>query len=469
MKRLLLGGFTLFLLFTMRSLSGCVGDDPAGETTPTNDGGGSDSPAGAKDNGVACGGGAECKSGTCADGVCCDSACNGVCEKCNLPGSSGRCVPVPAGEDPDKECKPAPLSKEDNDAGAADGGGVDGGDAGKVFAIPDGGTPPGDDNQCAGSCDGNRACKFPGTERTCGAAFCGNTTQQGRASCDAKGHCLYGVEECSAFSCPDGSPGCKKTCTAESDCLPTHFCEASSSTCKPKTANGSQCTSVATCSSGNCVQNVCCNSVCDIAGGSCTTAGSVGTCKCSACATGPCELFYRDEDEDGFGDKFGTVANGRAAYGCVGTPPAGYVANKTDCFDGPKNTIAANVFPGQTQFFQLPYNAPQGGQSYDYDCNDVVTKQTPEFGANATCTYCRQMAGVTTCHLLDQCGAAGAKGGFACLPNVAAICKTNQSSGFKGNVECGSSAPRYTCSTCTAIGGASTDIVEDANFFQLCK
>ena len=70
-----------------------------------------------------------------------------------------------------------------------------------AFMIPDSGLTS-DDNQCAGKCNGKRACGFAGTERTCGAVFCGNMTEQGRASCDGKGHCLFGVEECSAYSCP---------------------------------------------------------------------------------------------------------------------------------------------------------------------------------------------------------------------------------------------------------------------------
>jgi hypothetical protein len=54
--------------------------------------------------GAACISGTECASGFCTDGVCCESACGGLCEKCNLAGSSGLCAPVPAGTDPDKEC-----------------------------------------------------------------------------------------------------------------------------------------------------------------------------------------------------------------------------------------------------------------------------------------------------------------------------------------------------------------------------
>jgi hypothetical protein len=37
----------------------------------------------------------ECASGFCANGVCCDSACDGACESCNQPRTTGQCTPLP--------------------------------------------------------------------------------------------------------------------------------------------------------------------------------------------------------------------------------------------------------------------------------------------------------------------------------------------------------------------------------------
>jgi len=47
---------------------------------------------------------AQCPTGFCVDGVCCDRACDGACEACDMAGTVGTCVPVPAGRDPDNEC-----------------------------------------------------------------------------------------------------------------------------------------------------------------------------------------------------------------------------------------------------------------------------------------------------------------------------------------------------------------------------
>jgi hypothetical protein len=48
-----------------------------------------------KGNGQACGGGNECASSFCADGVCCNALCSGVCQGCNVAGSSGTCTNLP--------------------------------------------------------------------------------------------------------------------------------------------------------------------------------------------------------------------------------------------------------------------------------------------------------------------------------------------------------------------------------------
>jgi len=49
----------------------------------------------AGEQGSFCESDAECQSGYCAQGVCCESACDGGCRSCRLPGSLGLCRTVP--------------------------------------------------------------------------------------------------------------------------------------------------------------------------------------------------------------------------------------------------------------------------------------------------------------------------------------------------------------------------------------
>lgn len=404
------------------------------------------SPAELSANGTACTAGTACRSGRCIDGVCCDSPCDGVCEKCDIAGSEGKCTPVPDGADPDEECPTTPLA----DAGAPD---PDAGADAAPFVVPDGGFPPTDSNACAGHCNGKRACAFAGPEVTCGEAICGNPSQQGRASCDGQGHCLYGVEECSAYACPDGAKGCRATCTSPSDCLATHYCDGATNTCKPRLANGVSCTTGLQCSTGICAQNVCCNSVCEGASVTCASAGKEGTCSCPACSDGPCALFYMDEDGDGYGDADGTVANGRAKYGCANAaPPPGFVLDHLDCLDN-ASKISSSVHPGQTAYFDVGYTAKGGGISFDYDCSGRAEKETSDSGKCGVCAppVILPIAPSPVCLLGFQssCTSANQVAGHRCV-----ACATDNSPFFDTAVGCGQSGNRFTCASCTAAGVA---------------
>lgn len=66
-----------------------------------------------------------------------------------------------------------------------------------------------------------------------------------------------------------------------------------------------------------------------------------------------------DAENDGF------TAIGYA--GCAGGP-----FPKTDCHDN-----VANVFPGQTAFFDTPANSPPSN-FYDYDCDTIAERRPPD-------------------------------------------------------------------------------------------
>jgi hypothetical protein len=356
---------------------------------------------GGGDLGKACASATDCTTGqSCTDGVCCESSCDGVCEKCNLPGSMGTCTAVPTGMDPDLECvmlavpdagDAVDAEADTTEAAAGDGGDAavltdaavaDAGDAGGIISdaavsdaatitTPDGGLVA-DNTKCAGSCNGQRACQYPGTTTTCGAAFCGAPTETASLVCDGTGRCdSLGVTDCGAYACASGTGACATSCQTATDCAPTAFCNAQSQ-CQTKKGTGVECTNKNECSLGFCNDGYCCNSECSsIPGGRCDNPGSAGTCQCNLCDGGACEPFYADADHDGHGDPAVVKA------GCSGAPPLGYVASNDDCDDTDKNT-----HPGQTAWF----TSPRANGTFEYNCTTPVQEYPTYVGA--TCGFC---------------------------------------------------------------------------------
>src|SRR5690606_7052424 len=114
--------------------------------------------------------------------------------------------------------------------------------------VPDGGFTVNDET-CAGTCNGNRACKFPAKETTCGTKFCNTSSEQGRFACDGKGLCELEVTKCASFSCEGDA--CRTACAEQNDCQSTHFCNALGQ-CQEKKANGLVCSLANECDSGFC-------------------------------------------------------------------------------------------------------------------------------------------------------------------------------------------------------------------------
>jgi hypothetical protein len=448
------------------AIAACTGEDattPGGSADASADGGG------LKANGAACMGGGECLTGSCADGVCCDTACKGTCESCNQGGSAGKCFPIPAGQDPDGECKPQALPADDGGVGAAgDAGdaGDDGGDGGSTLNLPDAGLS-GKEAPCTGSCDGNRGCAYPSASTTCGTTFCNSATTLARLACNGGGHCTdLALDDCQGYVCKDGTSSsvCGKTCSQSGDCDATHFCDGLSSTCKPKKGLGVACNVAAECASGNCVggpPGVCCNSVCNFSGASCAT----GTCKCSACAdpAGSCILFYRDNDGDTYGDPNVTTT------GCDLSPPGGYVLDHTDCDDG--NPL---VHPGAGFQSSAIIGGPKAG-TFDYNCDGTETKETHDSLGSTTCNYCGyvNVGGLLTCEAASAtCGIAGQTGGFdcktqSCNGGILAQC-CGHTSGFPPAVACGTTSTLYTCQPCPTAG-STFPVVTTPNVLERCK
>jgi hypothetical protein len=232
------------------------------------------------------------------------------------------------------------------------------------------------------------------------------------------------------------------------------------------------------CQSGYCINGVCCNTPCDTAaGGTCSSPGHVGQCTCSACPGGTCQLFYQDQDGDTYGDVNATLAGGTAKFACAGTPPAGFSADHTDCFDaaGGLKATAAQVHPNATGWYYSSYTIPGSQPSFDYDCDG---KQVKEYAENASCNVCAYIlkAGVQSVtpqtsigpiitHCLGEspvnCSSAGQQGYHNCY------CFDN-STFFPGTVNCGAPSTGYQCGTCATSTG-SPQYVSQGSTQQGCR
>jgi hypothetical protein len=511
---------------TIKLAGGASNSDGGG-----NDDGGSPNDAGST-NGTACTADNDCQSGHCADGVCCNTACDGVCSSCKLTATKGTCTPYPTDTDPEMECgdktpvvemaPPPDASASEaggSDAGAAEAGASEAGAAeagasdaaaasdGPEYNPPDGGfmTTKG---ACAGSCNGAGACKYPGATKSCGKPWCNSRKDVGSFVCDGAGVCSPALSECTDYACDEAKASCHTNCSGPLDCQLPDYCSAGGQ-CLPKKVLAVACATDGECKSGHCSSGVCCNTACTGTGLSCNDPGQAGQCKCQGvtCAAGvACQIFYKDADTDTFGDANGTITAGTAKAGCMGSaPPAGFVADNTDCDDSD-----AMAHPGQTAFF----GTQRKGGGFDYDCDGKTTKFTPEY-PGGSCKYC---GAVGSCDQTSTtCSTAGATGSFQCpqelsiiralsepisidplyprgipdlrtslptagapsaaadpsatvSPGAAAAvpivpckvclpqccgCATNDKRGFLTTIACGANGTIYSCGGCAAAGGAS--------------
>jgi hypothetical protein len=279
-----------------------------GAGSPPNDGGGggaggSTSPGGVdapgaiagKSNGESCAGASDCQSGKCADGICCETDCAGACYSCAqlyTGKPDGTCAVVGAGKkDPRATCV-------DETSG----------------------------NECGndGTCDGAGACRKVGTDHVCATASCNGSTFTPTSTCDGHGACKTVLStDCGAAPC-DVVDGCRASCATDKDCPATSYCNSTTQRCAAKRITGDSCTAVNECSSGFCVDGVCCNKVCTgkcmACSGSMTTEKS-GICSAVKVGTDPhdsCEVdTTNDCGADGTCDGVGACRMTGTDHVCV--------------------------------------------------------------------------------------------------------------------------------------------------------
>jgi hypothetical protein len=114
-----------------------------------------------------------------------------------------------------------------------------------------------------------------------------------------------------------------------------------------------------------------------------TPPAPTGTGTTTPPGTEPCAttVYYRDVDKDGYG--------GIVTMSACTSPGAGWVTKGGDCADD-----NADVFPGQTAYFDDPYSKGGGVKSFDYDCS---TKETQKPPAQKAAADCAPIAGGNTC------------------------------------------------------------------------
>ena len=189
-------------------------------------------------DGQPCTAGMQCQSTYCVDSVCCESTCTGACAACSMAKTnqaSGRCRPIPDGQNPDNECTATGTA-----------------------------TCSGSTLTPAAACNGANACR-PGTP----------------------GNCPGG------FACAASGSACRTSCAASTDCAGGYYCNQN--VCVVKKGVGVGCGNAGECTSGACVDSVCCSSQCALgvgtAGKNCmgcaaaTTGAQDGTCAARQGAT----------------------------------------------------------------------------------------------------------------------------------------------------------------------------------------
>jgi hypothetical protein len=183
----------------------------------------------------------------CVDGVCCDTAaaeCSGcqACAAVHTGQSDGSCAAVVGGQDPNDACM------------------------------------PGATGECAadGNCDGAGACRAAAVTGTaCGSTECHDGEVFGSV-CDGSGACVQSSLPCAPYDC-DGSV-CGVSCESTAGCAEGTYC-GPAQTCMPAEPDGASCAEPSACSSGHCVDGVCCESECAGTCEACAEPDHEGQCR----------------------------------------------------------------------------------------------------------------------------------------------------------------------------------------------
>lgn len=300
--------------------------------------------------GEQCTAGSQCALGNCVDGVCCDGTCTGKCMACAAGNkedasmaNNGKCGAAKKGSNPGSQC----VASSD---------------------------PCGDQASCSGT-PGECAKGAAGT--SCGPTTCSNGAVSGKI-CNGAGACVDQTNaQCAPYVCKGAA--CSSPCTADTDCVTTpqpHYC--SNGVCIPKIDNGKTCTAAASCKSGFCIDQVCCDAPCNGQCEACAETGTLGQC---TPVTGK-PRGTRTDCAGTAGDKCKGTCDGANKSACA------YPAAGTACKDA---ACTGDV------------SQPAGTCDGAGLCSQLSTKNCLPYGCNAASGVCN-----TTCASDTEC-AQGAK------------------------------------------------------------
>ncbi|HEY6475136.1 MAG TPA: hypothetical protein VI456_01060, partial [Polyangia bacterium] len=383
-----------------------------------------------KDNGLACGCSAECKSDTCVDGVCCDKACTGTCMTCALPTALGTCTMVPAG------VKPSDPGQCPTDSQASCGR--------------------------DGTCDGAGACRSYPSSTVCGPGNCNGASISGMLVCDGAGACQTGpLVICAPFACSTSSNKCLTTCAGDQDCVSGEHCLGGS--CGPK-AMGVVCGGDNECDSGHCADGVCCSTACGGACQSCNQVGALGICTPTPAGQGHPLCLQKDPSTCGTTG----VCDGKG--GCLDYP-----AN-TPCGDatclGPTSGTSARTCDGLGTCLQ-----PNPFSCGSFACANGACKESCtemiDCAPGHACTIpsgqkegsCGQKVNGQSCTADADCVSVHCADGVCCATTCTGACKSCAVAGSLGtctNIAAGGADPHTVCKDLTAAM-CSTDGKCDGN------
>jgi hypothetical protein len=211
-------------------------------------------------NGDTCTSADACASGNCVDSVCCDKPCAGKCQTCLGSTPKGTCRDV-TGPDPRGTCG---------------------------------------DPACVSACNAGM-CVYKDATTACGAGNCYGSTLTPAGHClGTDGICLTGTPHVCAgnVKCADAT-SCKAKCASDADCA-AGACDLTNGTCSfavdggvvtsdaaapvfdatpPTLTTGvTHCTQPSDCTTGFCVDGVCCDTACKEGCHSCALPSSPGRC-----------------------------------------------------------------------------------------------------------------------------------------------------------------------------------------------